>query len=105
MRARIRGDSTDEGTLLCPNGGENLHQESIEYFDRREDADTGLHVFAERGKQLLVNEDMRGNPSSRRQGIKIRFSCEHCRDTTHVLNIVQHKGVTYVSWDVESEGF
>jgi len=77
---------------------ENLHQESVEIFDCREDSDTGLHVLAERGKQILVNESMAGNPSQRRQGLKINFSCECCEGRVHTLNIVQHKGSTFMFW-------
>jgi len=90
------------GAVLRSNlGCENLHQESIEFFDRSEDMDKGLHVIAERGKQLVGDDRMVGNPSGRRQGLKIRFSCE-CfshEDTIQVLNIVQHKGATFMFWD------
>ena len=85
-------------TLHGINGCNNLHQKSVEIFDREEDEETGLHVVAERDKQLLVDEDMSNNPSSRRQGLKINFSCECCEGKVHTLNIAQHKGTTFVFW-------
>ena len=85
-------------TLHGVNGCNNLHQTSVEIFDRQEDQKTGLHVVARRGKQLLVDEDMSNNPSSRRQGLKINFSCECCEGKVHTLNIAQHKGTTFVFW-------
>ena len=87
-------------TLHGVNGCNNLHQTSVEIFDRQEDQKTGLHVVARRGKQLLVDEDMSNNPSSRRQGLKINFICECCEGEArlHTLNIVQHKGSTLMFW-------
>jgi hypothetical protein len=85
-------------TLHGVNGCNNLHQTSVEIFDRQEDQKTGLHVVARRGKQLLVDEDMSNNPSSRRQGLKINFICECCEAKVHTLNIVQHKGSTLMFW-------
>jgi hypothetical protein len=85
-------------TLHGFNGCNNLHQTSVEIFDREEDQKTGLHVVARRGKQLLVDEDMSNNPSSRRQGLKINFIFECCEDKVHTLNIVQHKGSTLMFW-------
>lgn len=86
--------------LYSGRGCENLHQESVEIFDCSEDSDKGLHVLAKRGKQLLVDEDMSGNPSYRRQGLQINFSCECCEGEArlHTLNIVQHKGSTLMFW-------
>ena len=85
-------------TLTSPCGCDNLHQESIEFFSRSEDSDKGFHVIAGDGKQLTVNDSMVGNPSSRRGGIKITFSCEDSNNKP-VLNIVQHKGNTLMFWD------
>lgn len=85
--------------LQGPNGCENLHQESVEIFDRSEDCDTGLHVWAKLGEPILVDENMSGNPSTRREGLKIKFSCECCEGRVHTLNITQHKGETFMFWD------
>lgn len=41
------------------------------------------------------------NPSPRRQGLLIEFSCETCgmgKQHRHILQIYQHKGQTYVEW-------
>jgi hypothetical protein len=37
------------------------------------------------------------DPSDRRDGLTITFSCETCEDLP-VLSIVQHKGLTLVGW-------
>lgn len=97
----VIGNKYFGNTLIGPNRCENLHQISMEYFDRREDSEKGLHVYAQLGKQLLVDDKMTGNPSQRREGIKIRFSCECCNGEIHTLNIVQHKGMTLMFWSAK----
>ena len=92
----IRLDPYVEHVLMCPVcGGNNLHQESTEIFERSEDAETGLHVRATRD-DVAVSTDISGNPSLRRQGMSIGFACEG--GCSLILNIYQHKGCTYVSW-------
>jgi len=92
----------DERTLLCPNcGGNYLHQLSAEvYFVDREDSDTG-NAF-EISKSYVRSVPMINNPSSRRDGIRIVFECEFC-DAAPSLTIVQHKGQTFASWELEGE--
>jgi hypothetical protein len=82
--------------LCCPNCGEsNLHQERVEVFERiNEDNETGVHVVVENGV-ASVDMSMEGNPSDRRDGVMMFFSCEHCPRRTW-LSIVQHKGTTYL---------
>jgi hypothetical protein len=42
------------------------------------------------------------NPSERRQGLAIAFSCEDC-DAKLELTIAQHKGNTIVEWRLQPE--
>ena len=83
--------------LECPScKGNNLHHEKVEIFERGEDQPTGLHVSVENGKSI-TDTDLTGNPSNRRHGLSIHFSCEHC-EAKPVLTVVQHKGSTYVNF-------
>jgi len=102
----------------CPGCGENnLHQRGIEAFFREEDSPTGIHAIIDPLVQNINTKALqRPNPSSRRDGIKILFDCEHCHGTqTYVdgsvhgphrsefyeMHIVQHKGSTYIYWAEE----
>jgi hypothetical protein len=86
-----------DDALVCPScGEENLHHEKIEVFERVEDAAEGCHVVVE-GRTLHSDPDITGNPSRRRNGLKIRFWCEHC-PATPTLELLQHKGSTYMWW-------
>ena len=83
--------------LKCPEcGSSNLHHKEVEVFERHEDARTGLHVQVNDNK-ALTDGNMEANPSPRRQGILIHFSCEKC-PTKPVLKIFQHKGTTYMDF-------
>jgi len=106
-----------EQNLLCPKCGEDfLHQIKTEIFERVEDGKWGTHIIAESydradcpsppeifyphrklGK-IEIDNNLDGNPSPRRQGLKIYFYCELC-DEIFILNIYQHKGVTMVEWE------
>lgn len=83
--------------LECPHcGGNNLHQEHADVYFRAEDAPTGVHLSgSDRG--YTVGTRLDGNPSSRRDGMKITFNCEQ-RCPKSVLGIVQHKGTTFIGW-------
>ena len=79
--------------LRCPSCGSNyLHHEKVEIFDRGEDEEKGLHVSVE-NRVVKTDIDISGNPSSRRHGVKVYFSCENC-EAQPVLSISQHKGNT-----------
>ena len=83
--------------LRCPGcGDEYLHHEGMDWFDRNEDDKHGIHTAISHRK-VDVDGNMTGNPSYRRHGLTIRFSCEHC-DYAPVLAISQHKGNTFVEW-------
>ena len=86
------------GALLeCPAcHGNHLHHNKVEVFDRAEDQDGGLHVSVASGK-VVEDSDLSGNPSKRRHGLSIHFTCEHC-PATPVLSVAQHKGNTWVNF-------
>ena len=94
--------SGNESILLCPGcKGTYLHQEFIEIFDRKEDEKKGIHVVA--GNQnIKIDTGLNGNPSSRRDGLKIHFSCETCLEKP-VLAIWQHKGNTFSDFILKRE--
>lgn len=109
-RPRSEKVTTDsDHTLICPNCKDiYLHHESVEVFDRVEDASTGVHTTVEICEtpmdlsstlsKPVVDTNLDGNPSLRRSGIKIRFWCECC-NAISVLTIAQHKGITYHKWE------
>lgn len=89
--------------LLCPGcNGVNLHHHKVEVFERdAEDASTGRRVTVE-AYQVSVTGDMTGNPSARRDGMRVAFWCETCSALSE-LTIVQHKGTTYLAMAVTGE--
>jgi len=88
----------DFGALLeCPScGGNHLHHEKVEIFERAEDRDNGIHISVADGA-ATVDASLKGNPSSRRHGLSIHFTCEHC-PAISILTIAQHKGNTWVDF-------
>jgi hypothetical protein len=88
--------------LLCPNcGGDYLHQVKTQVFEREEDSDEGQHITVER-TTFSFNSDIRDNPSPRRQGITIEFTCEMCDSITY-LHVYQHKGQTILSLELSED--
>ena len=85
--------------VQCVQCGEVLvHHSKVEVFERTEDAERGLYVAVEEGGLTVdSNSLLEGNPSKRRQGLKIHFWCEVCR-CTFSMNISQHKGNTYIEF-------
>jgi len=94
----VKFDINEQDTLLCPKcDGDYLHHGKVEIFDRNEDAIYGLYTIVSSRKIQSENCALVGNPSMRRDGIKIHFYCEHCQaDLT--LAIAQHKGQTLIKW-------
>lgn len=96
----------EHGVLLCPEcGGNYLHHHIVETFNRGEDEKQGLHTiiksgdFKGDGKCVDIKHDnLAGNPSWRRHGLRIEFTCEFCSNEPIVLNIAQHKGETQMWW-------
>lgn len=92
----VRGIKGESKIHLCPNcGSENTHHTAVDVYARlREDAD-GHHARVDR-TGVKVDTDISGNPSRRRDGIKINLWCEEC-NFIHDLEISQHKGNTIIS--------
>jgi hypothetical protein len=102
------------GGFDCPRcGGSNLHQRAVTIFSREEDDDVvrRIYVVGDEMVSELTDNDTSGNPSSRRQGLTLHFSCEACSypdqaedgstvypDVRIMLNIWQHKGGTFIEW-------
>lgn len=84
-------------SLLCPQcGGVCTHQGAVVAFMREaEDSKEGISVLVQPNRELSVKRSMAGNPSSRRNGLSIAFSCETC-NRLFCLNVYQHKGTTYL---------
>lgn len=91
----------DNDALLCPCcGGCYLHHGAVSTFTRHaEDADTGIafRINAGTDGSIYRSTQLTGNPSSRRDGITIEFTCENCGNTS-TLGIAQHKGQTFLEW-------
>ena len=87
---------TLEGWLECPKcGWGHSHQGKIEIFNRKEDAEDCNHVTVD-GQASTIDRKIKGNPSLRRQGIKIYFECEDgCK---FAICVIQHKGNTYIEY-------
>ena len=86
-----------EDTLECPSCGVNyLHHVAVEVWERKEDKDMGLHVKVG-DCEMSVDNNLKGNPSSRRHGLSITFMCEGCHKH-HILDVVQHKGQTFINF-------
>jgi hypothetical protein len=90
-------DSNNSDWLLCPGCGEHdLHHDQVTVFER-ETEDAPSRATEIDGTRVRVLSDGRGNPSSRRGGIAIRFWCEHCSAVPE-LTLAQHKGTTLMEW-------
>lgn len=89
--------------LACPNCGDPyLHHGRIEVFDRAEDDKVVTRVVVDgmvtTGPRL--NAEVK-NPSLRRHGLRINHWCENCQHTMD-LCLTQHKGNTYLYWDMDT---
>ena len=91
----------DDG-LECPRcGGQNLHHGDITVYSRYEDNTRTTVTTVEDSGDVLVSQMQSancGNPSLRRDGLRIAFTCELC-DEVQDLCIAQHKGTTFMHWD------
>jgi hypothetical protein len=65
------------------------------YNRHNEDSNEGTHVTVE-DSHVNNSPSMIGNPSLRRDGVRMLLWCENC-DATTALDIVQHKGETIIS--------
>lgn len=91
----------DDYDLTCPFcSGTYLHQSAVEIYFRKEDHETGIKAVILGGQYEhahSISNNMQGNPSARRDGITIKFTCEGCENEPE-LTIVQHKGQTHINW-------
>ena len=100
------------GLLLCPECNlENLHQGNATIYERGEDGDYTT-VIAQNGHEVMATKfpsEETHNPSSRRHGLIIEFTCESCHHgygdevrpaytDPFRLAIYQHKGYTLMEW-------
>ena len=91
-----------DAELLCPSCGSNfLNHERVEIFERAEDTNHGIHISVDNGKATF-DASLEGNPSARRHGMIIHFSCEGC-SAKPILAIAQHKGNTCVDFKAGNE--
>ncbi len=97
--------SNKASLLICPRcGSDTLHHQGVTSFDRAEDASRVVKttVFAGNVKADPAAANA-GNPSSRRDGIVIDFSCEQCGEASLQLTIGQHKGSTEIGWRFQED--
>ena len=88
--------------LICPHCREKysyLHHDQVTVYSRDEDSPrvTKTVVRDHLAEISTIDNDTSGNPSSRRDGVAIRFWCELCH-TISELTFAQHKGVTQLEW-------
>ncbi len=97
----LQPENKTSSVLVCPNCGEEyLHHEGIVSYDRTEDSNVLLKTKIKRYDvhSEYVNSEGSGNPSDRRDGVAIHFSCECCYADMR-LTLAQHKGRTFVAWE------
>jgi hypothetical protein len=94
-------DNFERNVATCPFcDSEYLHQIEVEVFFREEDTDKGSHTTITRDASI-VKSDQTGNPSPRRDGVRVWMKCEQCQRLSWV-DIYQHKGQTFLRQDIES---
>jgi len=94
----------EDGHLECPGcsgSGAYLHHRVVNVYSRQEDNPSQLTSVFHNGT-VNVQNNARGNPSARRDGVSIRFSCELCGGG-YALELAQHKGQTEMHWRELSE--
>ena len=88
--------------ISCPHcTAQELHHDSVETFFRVEDEGEGIYTKSTH-EGVLQGTCIDDNPSPRRHGVVIRFWCEIC-DGKSKLCLIQHKGSTYMYWDMADE--
>lgn len=96
--------------LACPDCLDGyLHHTTVDVFERLRGEDGDSFRFRLDGHQLETS--LVPNAPGRRNSIEIRFWCENCSLDKEgnparffVLQILQHKGNTYLSWVREEDG-
>jgi len=98
--AEFMSGMANTNVLKCPACGYYFtHQEYYEIFQCNEDSG-GIRTIVQLN-QTTVDTNMKDNPSSRRDGMRMFFTCEGCHGIDEFVNppmfellIYQHKGVT-----------
>jgi hypothetical protein len=89
-----------ETVLHCPLCGlDYLHQKDVVVFQRKKEDGEVAVTEVKKGE---LRQAVRSDGPGRRDALLIYFVCENCPKTEHdpiVLEIIQHKGQTHVSWD------
>jgi hypothetical protein len=108
MHSNQSAEVDEDGRLACPKCGDiYIHQGNITIFERRED-DNYVTVITQNDAEVTTARFLNAdtcNPSSRRHGMLIEFTCEHCHASPPEfrqpfrLAIYQHKGNTFVEWE------
>ena len=91
----------DYNNLVCPNCGDRyLHHAAVRVYNRKEDASNCRKTFAGDDHSRTSISDNRENPSRRRDGLTIDFTCEGCSggEVVAQLCVAQHKGTTEMFW-------
>lgn len=97
------GSGSGRADMVCPRcGSAYLHHQSVTSFDRSEDAQvlSETTVSCGEAKMKMVDSSTSRNPSARRDGLEVVFTCVGCEEgRTLSLFISQHKGQTEVFWE------
>jgi hypothetical protein len=95
MENEIKYSDDVEGSIICPScGGGNLHHLTVTAENRDTEDGPATRVVS-RGKTVTV--DRTENPANRRSNLYVDFDCETCEATPR-LELIQHKGSTYLRW-------
>lgn len=101
----------DQGALICPLCDESiLHHYDVFLFSKKagsskEDECMTIVVGKDRPRwdgdppAIVSQIAIPKNPSFDRSGLVLWMWCELCEAIPLALNILQHKGTTYMAWD------
>lgn len=100
-RIPIQLDKTyDSLVLCCPNCGDGyLHQDKYRISNPESYGSKSVVVDSD-----LMHSDSTGfdlNDTRPRESIEIKFWCECCSADNLKLQIIQHKGNTFIHWGVQ----
>ncbi len=103
LKEGYTGNETEE-LFLCPScGNDSTHHGKIEIFEHSSDdyKTHGLTTIVE-GLDTTVQWGTEGNPSARRNGLRIHGWCESC-DKLFAIELHQHKGQTFIDTKITGE--
>jgi len=85
----------NEYVIECQHCGHSyIRHYRVDVYEREDDSPGGRHILITQ-PYTTCNEDMTGNPSWRRHGLRIHLECEACGKTSKIA-IHQHKGQTFL---------